>query len=146
LESLGHTSKFQRISRLGFITAPTSVNGGQPNFAQCLAISWDGIFWGALSPERILPAAKFTLGPSLAFSYIGNITARHLSSGRQPNFATWYNEWNYRTFAAESAIYIRHGGHHMGHRPTFYLVFSVLLALHLFVECHLALNVALNSD
>jgi len=26
------------------------------------------------------------LRPSLAFSYIGSITARHSSSGRQPNF------------------------------------------------------------
>jgi len=31
--------KFQRVSRLGFVTAPTSLNGGQPNFARCLAIS-----------------------------------------------------------------------------------------------------------
>jgi len=33
-------------------------------------------------------------------------------------FAAWYKEWNYRTFA-ESATYIRQGGHHIGHRPTF---------------------------
>jgi len=31
LASLGHPSKFQRVSRLGFVTAPTSLNGGQPN-------------------------------------------------------------------------------------------------------------------
>jgi len=42
---------------------------------------------------------KFTLRPSLAFSYIGSVTARHSSSGRQPNFAAWYKEWNYGTFA-----------------------------------------------
>jgi len=29
-----------------------------------------------------------------------------------------YKEWNYRTFA-EGATYIRQGGHHDGHRPTF---------------------------
>jgi len=40
LASLGHPSKFQRVSRLGFITAPTSLNGGQPKFARCLAVSW----------------------------------------------------------------------------------------------------------
>ena len=36
--SLGHSSKFQRVSGLGFITAPcTSLNGGQSNFArQCV--------------------------------------------------------------------------------------------------------------
>jgi len=35
-----------------------------------------------------LPGAKFTLHPpSLALSYFGGVTARHLSSGREPNFA-----------------------------------------------------------
>jgi len=33
-----------------------------------------------------LPGAKFTLRPpSLALSYIGSVTARHSSSGREPN-------------------------------------------------------------
>jgi len=58
----------------------------------------------------------FTL--SLAFFYIGSVTARHSSSGREPNFAAWYKEWNYRTFA-EGATYIRQGGHHVWHGPTF---------------------------
>ena len=44
-------------------------------------------FWGLLPPDRILPVAKFTLRPSLVFSYIGTVTAWHSSSGRQPNFA-----------------------------------------------------------
>ena len=38
--SFGHPSKFQRVSHPGFVTAPTLLNGGQQNFAQCLAISW----------------------------------------------------------------------------------------------------------
>jgi len=38
-----------------------------------------------MPPSGILPGAKFTLRPSLAFSYIGGVTARHSSSGRQPN-------------------------------------------------------------
>ena len=75
-------------------------------------------FSGALAPERILPAAKFTLRSSLVFSYIGSVTARHSSSGRQPNFAASYKEWNFRTFA-EGATYIRQGGHNVGYRPTF---------------------------
>jgi len=29
--SLGRPSKFQRVSRLGFVTAATSLNGSQPN-------------------------------------------------------------------------------------------------------------------
>ena len=40
LVSLRHLSKFQRVSRIGFVTAPTSLSGGQPNLARCLAVSW----------------------------------------------------------------------------------------------------------
>jgi len=53
LASLGHTSKFQRVSRLGFVTAATSLNGRQPNFGRCLGISWAVtlcIHCGALNP------------------------------------------------------------------------------------------------
>jgi len=56
--------------------------------------------------------------PSVAFSYIGSITARHSSSGRQPNFVVWYKEWTYGTFA-QGATYIWLCGHHVGHPPTF---------------------------
>ena len=59
LASLGHSSKFQRVSRLGFATAVTSVIGGQPNLARCLTVSWAG----TLYIDRILPGAKFTLRP-----------------------------------------------------------------------------------
>jgi len=47
---------------------------------------------GALAPNGILPGAKFTLRPSLAFSYIDRVTSRHSSSGHQPNFMAWYKE------------------------------------------------------
>jgi len=47
-----------------FVTAPTSLNGGQPNFARCLAVSWAGTlyahFWGLLLLNGIFPGAKFT--------------------------------------------------------------------------------------
>jgi len=59
-----------------------------------------------LPPDGILPGAKFTLRLSFAFSYICSVTARHLSSGRQPKFAACYMEWNYGTLA-EGTIYIR---------------------------------------
>ena len=39
----------------------------------------------AVVPNGILSGAKFTLRLSLAFSYIGRVTARHSSSGRQPS-------------------------------------------------------------
>ena len=72
----------------------------------------------------ILPGAKFTLRPSLAFSYICSVTTRHSSSGRQPNFGAWYKEWNYGT-SAEGTIYIQLGGHHVGYSPTFLVIFVV---------------------
>jgi len=75
-------------------------------------------FWRLLLPDRILPGAKFTLRPSLAFAYIGSVTAWHSSSGHQPNFVVSYKVWNYRTFA-EATTYIRQGGHHVVHQPTF---------------------------
>jgi len=45
LASFGHLSKFQRVSRLGFVTAPTSLNGSQPNFVRCLAVSLAGTLY-----------------------------------------------------------------------------------------------------
>jgi len=94
LVGLGHPSKFQwqRLSRLSFVTAATSINESQPNFARCLVVSWSGrlfIHFRRLLPRNgILPGAKFTLRPpSLALSYIGSVAARHLSSGSEPNCA-----------------------------------------------------------
>ena len=40
LAGLGHPSKFQRVSRFVFVTAATSLNESQPNFARCLAVMW----------------------------------------------------------------------------------------------------------
>ena len=77
--SLRHPSKFQRVSRLAFVPAATSLTGGQPKFARRFSVSWAGTlyiqFRGLLPPDGILPGAKFTLHPSLAFSYIGRIIA-----------------------------------------------------------------------
>jgi len=36
----GASQQIQRVSRLGFVTAATSLAGGQPNFARYLAVSW----------------------------------------------------------------------------------------------------------
>jgi len=73
----------------------------------------------------ILPGARFTLRPTLAFSYIGSVTARHSRSGREPSFEAWYKEWNYGT-SAEAATYIQLGGHGVGHRPTFLVMLYVI--------------------
>jgi len=55
--SLWHPSKFQRVSCLAFVTAATSLNGPQPNYARCMAASCAGTlyiyiytFSGALAP------------------------------------------------------------------------------------------------
>ena len=70
LASLGHHNKLQLVLRLGFVTAPTSLNGGQQNFAECLAVYWTGTlyihFWRLLPFNGLLPATKFALRPSLA--------------------------------------------------------------------------------
>ena len=105
--------------------AAMSLNGGQLKFARCLAVwpvhglvHYIYIFESSCPCNGILLGAKFTLRPSLAFSYIGSVTARHSSSGRQPNFAAWYKESNYGTLADGDA-YFRLGGHQVGNRPTF---------------------------
>jgi len=91
LASLGHPSKFQQVSRLGFVTAATLLTESQPNSARCLVVSWAGTlcihFRGLLPPDTILPGAKFTLRPSLSLSSTGSFTARHSSSGCRSNFA-----------------------------------------------------------
>jgi len=84
--SLGQPSKFQRVSCFGFVTAATLLNGSQPNFALFLAISRAGTLYIHFR-NWILPGATFTLRPRLVLSYFGSVTARHSSSGRQPNFA-----------------------------------------------------------
>ena len=79
-------------------------------------------FSGALAPWRNFVRCKIHFSPSLEFSYIGSATAR-----RQRNFAAWYKEWNYGTFAEGGARYIRQGGHHVGHWAhilVIYMLFS----------------------
>ena len=75
--SLGHPSKFQRVSRLSFVTAARSFTGDQPNFARCLVVSCAAKlfihFRGLLPPNGILTGAKFTFRPNLAFSYTGSM-------------------------------------------------------------------------
>jgi len=60
---LGHPSKFQTVSRLASVTAATSLSGGQPNFAQCLAVFYrlvhiHGIYLGAIARWRNFSRCK----------------------------------------------------------------------------------------
>jgi len=118
----GNPANFNRFASWLHYCSDVAHRIGQPNFARSLAVSWAGTLYiyilGAFAPDGILSGAKFTLRPSLGFSYLGSVTARHSNSRRKPNFAARYKEWNYATFA-DGATYIRLGGHHVGHRPTF---------------------------
>jgi len=106
--SLWHTSKFERVSCLAFVSAAMSLSESQPNFAGCMAVSQAGTLY--IHFRGLLPVGRI-LRTTLAFSYIGSVTAWHSTSEHEPSFAAWYKEWNYRTFA-EGATYIRLGGHH----------------------------------
>jgi len=122
--SLGHHSRFQWVSHLAFFTVATLLTGGQPNFARCLAISCAGtlhIFGGSCPLTEFFPSAKFTLHTSKSCILLH--WQRYCTALQQlaSNFAAWYKEWNYGTLA-DGATYIRLGGHHIGHRPTFYLL------------------------
>jgi len=69
---------FRVLAALLF-TAATSLNGSQPNFARCLAVSSAGTphihCRGFLPRYGLLPGAKFTLHPpSLALSYFGTLS------------------------------------------------------------------------
>jgi len=57
LASLGHPSKFQRVSRLAFVTAATLLTRGQPNFAWCLAVSWAATLY--IHFRGLLPLSEF---------------------------------------------------------------------------------------
>ena len=110
-ESLGHHSKFQR--HLGFITATTSLNGGKPNFARCLAISWAGTlyihFWELLPRNGICQVQN-----SLCVQVLHSpILAVLLRGTRVVGISQTLWHW------AEGATYIRQGGHHVGHWLTF---------------------------
>ena len=102
---LRHPGKFQWVSRLGFVTVPTSLNGGQPNFALCLAVSWSGTlfihFWGCC-PWRNSARCKihFASKSCVLLNWQGYWTLQHSGTGRQPNYGVVQGmEWNYGTFA-----------------------------------------------
>ena len=63
-----------------------------------LCIMFGCLLGWLLPPNGILPSAIFTLHPSLAFSDNGSVTAWHLSSGCQPNFAAWYLHTTWRPY------------------------------------------------
>ena len=81
LVSFGHPSKFKWVLCLGFVTAATSLTGGQPNFARCSTISCAATLYiytfGGSSPRRKFARCKMHFVSKSFFSYIGSVTARH---------------------------------------------------------------------
>ena len=51
-------------------------------------------FLGLLARDRILPGAKFTLRPSIAFSYIGSVTARQSTPAADVSHTLWHGTRN----------------------------------------------------
>jgi len=109
LLSLGHPAKFIGLRVFASLLhrgRSTEVNQTLHDVSPCPGlVDYTYTFGG--SPNGILPGAtaKFTLRPILVFSYIGSVTARHSSSGRQPNFVVWHKEWNlFRNFSSSSVL------------------------------------------
>jgi len=91
--SLGHPSKFERVSRLGFVTATASLNGSQSNFARCLAVSRAGIytihFWGSC-PVTEFCQVQNSLCVQVLRSPIGSDTSRrHRVVGVSQTLRRW---------------------------------------------------------
>jgi len=115
--SLEHPSKFQLVSRVGFVTEPTSLNGGQPNFARCLAVSWAStlyiiyIFGGSYTLREF-----YQVQNSLCVQVLRSpiLAALGLLRGTR---VVCVSQSVRRS--AEGATYIRQGGHHVLHLPTF---------------------------
>jgi len=87
--NLGHPRKFQQVSCLGLVTAATSFTEGQPNFARCLAFSWAATLYihlrGSCPWWNFATCKIHFTSKSCVLLYWQLVTARHSSSGRQPN-------------------------------------------------------------
>ena len=99
-------------------------------FGHFLALITVYRFWGLLSRKGILPGAKFTLRPSLALTYIGSVTARHSSSGRETKLCGVVHGMELRNlrsseFSTEGAIYIPRAAITLGIGPHSSFIISV---------------------
>jgi len=125
LASLGHPSKFQQVSRLGFLTAVTLFTRGQPNFARCLAISWAGTLH--IHFRGLLPLTEFCqVQTSLCIQVLRSPILAALMHGTPAVGVSQTLRHGTRTGITEllqrappTEIQAGLGGHHVGHRPTF---------------------------
>ena len=82
-------------------------------------------FLGAFAPWRNFATCKIHFAHKSCVLVYWQRYCTALQQRTSANFAAWYKEWNYGTFA-EGATYIRLGGHHIGHRPTFQFYFGLV--------------------
>ena len=130
MTSLGHRSKFQRVSHLGFVTAPTSLNGGQPNFARCLAVSWSStlciLFWGSCSLTKFCHVqnslcVQVLRSPILA-ALLHGTRAVGVSQSLRHGTRNGITELSLLVIFNRGRHLYSEGGHHVGHRPTLSLI------------------------
>ena len=106
-----------------FITAATSLSGGQPNFARCLAVSWAGTLY--IHFREHLPLTEFChVQNSLCVQVLRSrilavLLHGTLAAGVSQTLRRGARNRITELSHAEGATYIRLGGHHVGHRPTF---------------------------
>jgi len=118
----GTPANFNGFRVLASLHAATSLNGGQPNFARCLDVSWTGTlcihFPGLLPRNGILPRATFTLLPSLTF-FCWQRYCTALLHGTPAAGVSQTLGRGTRNGITELSHHNRLGGHHVGHQPTF---------------------------
>jgi len=89
LVSLGHPGRFQPVSHLGFVTAATSLNRCQANFARFwpspARLHYIYIFGGCCPVTEFCQVQNSLCVLQVLRSPIGSVTARQPSSGREPN-------------------------------------------------------------
>jgi len=112
------------VSRLGFVTAPASLSGGQANFARYLTVSW--------LVHYIHITEFFQVKRSLCVEVLGYpILAALLHSARAVGVSQTLRRDTTNgitellmlvIFNTGRQVYSE-GGHHVGHRPTFYLLY-----------------------
>ena len=110
-----HPSKFQRLSRVAFVTAATSVNGSQPNFARCLAVSCADIdylyIFGGCCPVTEFCQVQNSLCVLQVLHSLRLAALLHgtRALGASQTLRCW----------AHGATYIQQGDHDVGHWRTF---------------------------
>ena len=121
LGCLGHPIKFQRVSHLAFVTAATSLTGGQPNFARCLAIFWAGIlyihFLGCCPSQNFAQCKMHFTSKSCVLLYC-QCYCTPLQQWASAKLCSVVQGMELREFFTEGASYIRLGSHHVVHRST----------------------------